>query len=215
MAAHDGGEGTKRIRIVCISDTHNEHRKLDPMPAGDVLLSAGDISKFGRTEHIEDFNQWLGEQAYAAKVVVHGNHEQPNWPRPGAREMRDVITNGLVLNQSACTVHGLKVFGTRFCWPRKEWEHSEHWAEIPPDTDILLTHGPPEGILDGGSGCGALSRAIRKIKPRLVVFGHVHSAHGLLEGKGEYEGITFVNAAICGGDSYLPVYSPTIITLDI
>ena len=129
--------------------------------------------------------------------------------------MQDIITNGIVLHQSACVVEGLKIFGTRFCWPKQQWEINEHWSQIPKDTDILVTHGPPQGILDGGSGCGALLGVIRKIRPRLVVFGHIHSAHGVVVGTEEDEGITFVNAAICGADSYTPVSEPIIVELEI
>jgi Icc-related predicted phosphoesterase len=54
-----------------------------------------------------------------------------------------------------------------------------------PDTgvDIMLTHGPPLGILDRTSrgedvGCKHLRRAVERCKPRLHVFGHIHEAAG-------------------------------------
>ena len=36
---------------------------------------------------------------------------------------------------------------------------------------------------------------VERAKPILVVSGHVHSAHGVVEGKGRTKGTTFVNAA--------------------
>lgn len=65
------------ITIVCISDTHGEHRKLTKyMPSkADILIHAGDFTKFGKQEHIQDFNQWLSTLPYNIKIVVNGNHE--------------------------------------------------------------------------------------------------------------------------------------------
>ena len=40
------------MKIVCISDTHNLHRGLD-LPAGDILIHAGDFTKFGELEHLK------------------------------------------------------------------------------------------------------------------------------------------------------------------
>jgi hypothetical protein len=56
-------------------------------------------------------------------------------------------------------------------------------SSIPPETEILLTHGPPRGILDTiysgeNVGCEELITRLRGIRPRLHVFGHIHEAHG-------------------------------------
>lgn len=54
---------------------------------------------------------------------------------------------------------------------------------IPDDVDIVMTHGPPKGILDwipqGNVGCPNLLQAIRRVKPRMHCFGHVHDGHGV------------------------------------
>ena len=52
-----------------------------------------------------------------------------------------------------------------------------------PAVDIMLTHGPPLGILDftfGGklAGCENLLAAVRRVRPRLHVFGHIHEGRG-------------------------------------
>lgn len=49
--------------------------------------------------------------------------------------------------------------------------------------DIMLTHGPPHGILDqtmSGAqvGCEHLRRAVERCRPRLHCFGHIHEAWG-------------------------------------
>ena len=40
-----------------------------------------------------------------------------------------------------------------------------------------------------------LLRLVQRIRPRLVVSGHIHFAHAVVEGWGELAGTTFVNAA--------------------
>ncbi len=52
-----------------------------------------------------------------------------------------------------------------------------------PKIDIILTHGPPAGILDqtvrgDDVGCEHLLRAVRRCRPRLHCFGHIHEGWG-------------------------------------
>lgn len=86
------------------------------------------------------------------------------------------------------------LYGTSaFQQPRDE----DIWSNtVPKDTDILLTHGPPWRHLDGGlhSGCTYLAREVARVRPRLVVFGHIHVGHGredvvLHSVRAAYEGI--------------------------
>ena len=54
---------------------------------------------------------------------------------------------------------------------------------IPDAVDIVMTHGPPKGILDwcpeGNVGCNNLLQAIRRVKPRMHCFGHIHESNGV------------------------------------
>lgn len=62
----------------------------------------------------------------------------------------------------------------------------EHWAAIMGSLgqtpNIMVTHGPPRHHLDKRdfhqAGCPHLAQEIRRIRPRLCVFGHIHAAHG-------------------------------------
>jgi len=79
-------------------------------------------------------------------------------------------------------------------------DRKRNWARIPEDTDILITHGPPFGILDCASrsniheGCPELLEAVLLVKPRLHVFGHIHHGYGT-RSTGD---TLFVNAALLG-----------------
>ena len=57
------------------------------------------------------------------------------------------------------------------------------WENIP-DVDILITHQPPFMILDVGKsdhvGCEYLLERVKKMKPRLHIFGHIHESYGVL-----------------------------------
>lgn len=53
------------------------------------------------------------------------------------------------------------------------WEN-----KIPIETDVLITHTPPKYHLDINLGCAGLLKEIWRVKPRLHVFGHIHSGHG-------------------------------------
>jgi Icc-related predicted phosphoesterase len=81
-------------------------------------------------------------------------------------------------------------------------KRKELFSRIPEDTDILITHGPPQGILDQSAlegkhqGCDQLLTAVRRVRPRVHVFGHIHQHYGVVRSAGTL----FVNAALAGSD---------------
>ncbi|KAJ5374113.1 hypothetical protein N7517_006119 [Penicillium concentricum] len=83
-----------------------------------------------------------------------------------------------------------------FAYPRDEDRYNPAPATHPqpanpipdyPAIDIMLTHGPPVGVLDQvppdlNVGCEHLLRAARRAKPRLHLFGHIHEGWGAQRG---------------------------------
>lgn len=67
--AHPGSGWT---RFVCISDTHS---RIFPVPDGDVLLHAGDLSSWGHPEQVEGTLTWLRSLEHPTKIVIAGNHD--------------------------------------------------------------------------------------------------------------------------------------------
>ncbi|OHE92194.1 hypothetical protein CORC01_12488 [Colletotrichum orchidophilum] len=58
-----------------------------------------------------------------------------------------------------------------------------HHFDIQADTDIVITHGPPHGMMDMAAdreriGCPQLFAAVARSQPRLHCFGHVHGGWG-------------------------------------
>lgn len=61
--------------------------------------------------------------------------------------------------------------------------HYDAWSNtVPPSTDILITHTPPQSHLDlspvFSTGCPYLLAEAWRVRPALHVFGHIHHAHG-------------------------------------
>ena len=170
------------MRIVCISDTHGQHRHLN-LPPGDMIIHAGDLTVRGTLEQLNDFFNWFAELPFKYKIVVAGNHDF-------AMERKNsgvVIPPGVIyLENSHTTIEGYKIWGSPVSTPYYDWafmwelpERRELYKNIPEDTDIIISHGPAFGVLDWtakrtNAGCEALRERIDIIKPKLFVFGHIH-----------------------------------------
>lgn len=206
------------MRIVCISDTHNGTEDLE-LPDGDVLVVAGDFCGRGTDYEVMRFHSFLAARPHRHKVVVAGNHDWPFY-RPATPEVRIFKKSFTYLEDSGCTIDGVKFWGSPwqpefFNWafnlPRGE-RLAEKWRMIPSDTDVLVTHGPPFGILDvvpEGTrvGCEDLAaEVLYRIKPKAHIFGHIHYSYGI-----DYRGpTTFVNASTCT-EGYRPDNPPIVI----
>ena len=197
------------LRLVLLSDTHQLESEISQVPDGDILIHAGDFSFFSKSlKAILDFSHWLGELPHRC-VVVPGNHEFFLESDPTRRSL---ISNATVLINEGIEIQGLRIWGSpvtplyggAFGLSSSE-DRRRLYAQIPEDIDVLVTHGPPYGILDSSpdsgmhSGCRELFDAVMRVRPKLHVFGHVHGAHGIFQ----TDQTTFVNAAMLGVDGDL------------
>ena len=204
------------VRLVLFSDTHELHREVDPIPAGDILLFAGDFSFFGQSRAmIKDFDVWLGELPHRHKIIVLGNHEST--VATDVDRAKALIANGLVLWDELVDVMGLRIWGAAppaSSTGLDAMNKAKPYVAIPNDLDILVTHEPPRGILDAvpPSGHHAGSRelfdVIRRVRPRLHVFGHIHAGYGWFD----TNITTFVNASLMGPDGDL-VNRPVVLQM--
>jgi Icc-related predicted phosphoesterase len=208
------------MRIVCISDTHGYHRELD-VPEAEILIHAGDFMIHGRAiAEIDDFNDWLGSLPHRHKIVVAGNHDLFFESNPKAA--RAHLSNAVYLEHAGVALEGIHFWGCpvtpvlphmAFAVQRGAASR-KYWDKIPIGTDVLITHGPPFGILDKENivakhmGCEQLSKAVLRIQPRLHVFGHIHGGRGREEGP---NGTCFLNCAALKGSK---LYPPTVIDID-
>lgn len=188
------------MRIVCVSDTHGFH-KYTEVPDGDVLVYGGDLTKHGSLADVEAFDRWFGSFPHRHKVVIVGNHDFCFQEEPA--EARARLTSAIYLQDSGCEIDGLTFYGSPWTPVFFDWAFMQpdedlaaKWALIPSRVDVLLTHGPPHGILDmtnRGEHAGSLTllHRVYEVKPRLHVFGHIHEAAGRFD----HAGTVFVNAS--------------------
>ncbi|KAL5341735.1 Metallo-dependent phosphatase-like protein [Aspergillus crustosus] len=187
-------------RVVCISDTHNTKPSL---PDGDILIHAGDLTQSGTKKELEAQINWLHQQPHQLKVVIAGNHELCldrhsslyNHDTEGAGKEEPIDWKSLIYLQNTSVslrlseTRSIKIFGSPYTPKHGNWAfqyertNSNVWNDIniPEDTDILITHGPPRAHLDlGHLGCSSLLARLWKLqqKPKLHVFGHIHGAYG-------------------------------------
>ena len=212
----------KNLSICIISDTHNKHKYLDKLPEADVIIHCGDITGNGGIMAITEFMEWYSNLTqYCHKIFIAGNHD---WlfERANLRAREAVPKNVIYLEDEEVIIDGIKFYGTpvqkHFCnWAfnRHESKLAEHWAAIPDDTDVLITHSPPYSILDlvpyQGECHGSPSlykEVVERIKPKVSLFGHIHEGYGIKI----INNITFINASCLDGD-YMVVNNPILIEL--
>jgi 3',5'-cyclic AMP phosphodiesterase CpdA len=138
------------MRIVCISDTHLRHEGWS-VPAGDLLIHAGDLTRRGGLDEIAAADAWLGSLPHRHKVIVAGNHDFGFEQRPD--EARARVRSALYLEDAAATVEGLRIWGSPWQPWFMDWafnlrrgaEIRARWDLIPDGIDVLVTHGPRPG----------------------------------------------------------------------
>lgn len=235
------------MRLVFISDTHQQH---DQIPlGGGTLVHAGDLTFHGTVEEVAKETRWLKairvSGGFEEAVFVPGNHDWLAETDPAM--MRNLVEEAgwRYLDHRPAVIGGFRFFGSGYTPRFYDWALNVErgpalarlWAQIPDDTQILVTHGPPHGHLDEVNrpagemdaedfgafgrgdykrchkrthvGCADLAQRIQSLKDLKVhAFGHVHEP-GIEVGA---NGVTYINASTCD-QSYKAVHKP--IVLDI
>lgn len=209
------------MRLVCISDTHGMHRQVD-VPEGDILIHSGDCLGVGTLAELEDLDHWFAEQPHPHKILIAGNHDWCFQDEP--QDARALVRHAHYLQDTGLELAGLKFWGSPWTPVFFSWAFNlergealaERWAQIPADTDILITHGPPAGILDGvptgtgtvNVGCDDLAATVETLSPRLHIFGHIHEGYG----QRQIGQCRYINASTCTG-AFKPQNPPIVIDL--
>ena len=220
------------MKIICISDTHNEKPTLPP--DGDLLIHAGDLTMHGTMPEVEKSLQWLGDLArnkYEQGVIlIPGNHDfyfepddEPGIRLPVAKFGRNIERNAadarkmcedlgvnLLIDQSI-VVDGVRIYGS----PIQPWFHdwafnrargeeiANVWAKIPDDTQVLVTHGPALGIGDLCRGGNVGCADLLKRIGQLKDL-KLHIFGHIHEGSGDWwnNNKLFINASVLDGFYY-------------
>lgn len=201
------------MKLTFISDTHSLHHKLPKLGSGDVLVHCGDFTGRGTLEDTLDFARYFSQQDFTHKIAIAGNHDKCFEDERQAKAEACLHTHSIIyLNDSGIEIDGIHFWGSPiqpafFDWAFQRERGTDirrHWEMIPPNIDVLLTHGPPFGKLDlcshgGRAGCEELLDVVTRLKPKVHAFGHIHEGYGVLE----YGETRFINA--CNLDEYYRV----------
>lgn len=204
----------KPLKILAISDTHNKHNQLT-IPECDILIHAGDATGLGRESEVRNFAKWLNKQPTKHIIFVAGNHEvyfEKSLPM-SRMWVTEECPKAHVLIHESLEIEGIKIFGSPYTPYFLNWAFNVDrgpdirrlWDQIPDDTQLLITHGPPYGILDvvffpdfvtpkERVGCMDLLNRINELKDlKMHFFGHLHGSNGEME----VDGKKFYNVASC------------------
>jgi len=218
------------MHIAFAADIHGRFGGIK-WPEADILVLAGDILKnfshnkltdaILQLDYLEEsFDPYLAmlRKQYKHILYIPGNHDRCF--EFHLKESKNKLPNATVIVDESIEIDGIRFYGS----PWTPWFFGQHWCfnlpehpsrykqkanliwgMIPDNVDVLITHGPPRGILDEANrgvrvGCPYLLDRIMEIKPLIHAFGHIHEAYGIVE----QNEVTFINASIVTGN-----YQPT------
>jgi predicted phosphohydrolase len=192
-------------RIVVISDTHGLHLGV-PVPDGDILIHCGDFCNRGTYQDAVRFINWFQTHPHKHKIFIAGNHDlvldQGSLNDINVLTRIMTNTNTHYLNDDGVRICGLNFWGSPvqprfFNWAfnRDRGEDiKKHWDKIPIGTDVLIN-------------------AVKKIQPKLHVFGHIHYPGGQVSAIPNLH-TTFANAALVD-ENYVVCRKPLAFDVDV
>ncbi len=188
------------MRIFLASDIHGAGAALSELPArallqgADLVVLAGDISHKGKPAGF--IEELVAGFRGLPVLAVPGNLDPPSvhadFAKAGALSIHGVRIEleGLgFAGMGGATPH---IFGGPYQVSEDTIQEGLRLAE---PGDVLVVHCPPRGTLDRTTigiraGSRAAAAAVARLRPKLVLCGHVHEARGVLE----REGTLYVNA---------------------
>jgi Icc-related predicted phosphoesterase len=186
------------VKIWHISDTHTYEDQLTVPEGIDMVIFSGDAgnnrSPYTNEHEVRTFLLWFSSLDIKYKVMIAGNHDSSIEAKLITKRQLDKDYGIIYLEDSSVEIEGLKLWGSpwtpdfgHWSFNRKRDKLHKLWSSIPDDTDIVITHGPPKGILDlsmdrAGNlefcGCSAFSKRLVELQPVLSLFGHIHNFKG-------------------------------------
>lgn len=188
-------------KIKHISDTHGYHSLLEIEDDIDIIIHSGDFSNFRdfykNEPEARDFLNWYANVPVKHKVLIAGNHDA--YPATFNKAFRSICKelNIIYLENKDVEIEGLVIWGSPITPSYGDWHFMKDRAKmdafyknIPSEADIVVTHGPPKGILDLSyspvgtlefCGCKSLrNHILNRVKPKLHLFGHIHNCDDIL-----------------------------------
>jgi len=223
-------------KVWFISDTHNKHRELQ-VPEHDLLVHAGDFSSNWNAvpNFVEtlEFIDWL-KTIETPKLIGPGNHDTTVFNSPAECKGLFGEANAKLIIDDIVEFEGISflfspwvpTFGNvSMPFSKSRTKLARHWDQITEfiesegGTDVLVSHGPPKGILDlavdyedkkslVNCGDSALQRASIRVECELHCFGHIHSNIRKNINNSGFRitnGVTYLNASVVSDGPNLPL----------
>jgi len=214
------------MELICISDIHNKYKSLEMSTYSSeaTLIVAGDLTSRGTIEEMMKALRWIDELQFKHKIIIVGNHDYyaEKYPKE-FKTLLEKFPTITYLENSSTIIEGVRFWGTpdtpEFCnWAfnKSKEELASTWGNVPKDVDVLITHGPPYGILDKVNnswskdpnvGCKQQLEMILKNKIPVNIFGHIHENGCTIE---QVEDTLFINASVLD-ERYNLVHKPVTI----
>jgi Icc-related predicted phosphoesterase len=218
------------MKIAAMSDLHG-FQPIVPRGA-DLVIIAGDICPdairgMPASRYPELQASWFDatvrswvQTFKAPTLVTWGNHDFCGpFCRPTSRNLRVVV-------DAAVTVAGLRIWMTpwsntfmKWAWMRSAAELARHYEAIPKEIDVLVSHQPPYGCgdrypnLETGEyehiGSRELADAIRRVRPQVVICGHLHAGYGVWN----VDDVPVYNVSVVN-DAYQLVHPVTMLAVE-
>ena len=183
------------MKILHISDTHGFHNLLTIPKDIDMVIHSGDSTNYKdlykNEVELQDFIYWYSRVKVKYKILIAGNHDITLEKNLFNIKQTLKDNNIIYLENESVTIEGIKIWGSPFTptfgnWSFMKARHKlgKIWNTIPDNTDIVIVHGPPKGIMDSSfdfnnyierCGCNALKNKILQIQPKLFLSGHIHN----------------------------------------
>lgn len=209
------------MKIWHISDSHTYHGLLDIPEDIDIVIFSGDCSNprdpYKNEQEVRNFIFWFSKLPIKYKIMIAGNHDTSI--EKGFIDKLTIQSLGIIYLENDYTIiEGIKIFGSPYTPTFGDWAFMKArdkiyklWEIIPDDTDIIIVHGPPKGVLDLSynrinelefCGCLSLKKRILNIQPKLCLFGHIHNTEDI------------INAGIMKLSEYKTIFSNGSIVTD-
>jgi len=188
------------MRILHISDTHSFHNLLKVPYDIDMIIHSGDCSNpkdpYNNEPEVRDFIDWFKMIPVKYKIYVAGNHDTSIEKKLVTK--KNFEDAGIIyLENESVEIEGIKFFGSPHTPQFSQWAFMKDRAKlerfwrmaIPEDTDVIITHGPPKGVLDKSydrnndmESCGdkSLLNRVLEIQPAYCLFGHIHNCKDII-----------------------------------
>ena len=190
------------MKIAAFSDCHWLYKQIKEFPKADILIFAGDWCGSGESLYeTYKFTNWFRELPYEYKVAIPWNHDIFCENNESYCKVLFKEAGATLLVDEMIELKGLKIYGTPWCPEFNNWAYMKEekdlkliFKQIPENLDILITHTPPKTICDpNGYGSEVLFKKIKKIKPKIHIFGHAHEGYGFTK----TINTKFYNVSVC------------------